>query len=313
MKSLQYITLSRPDHPFLNEAEEQAHHRFPFRVPLSLWKRVDWAEEEDPLVRQWRPGGEELRDVEGFDLDPLGEEGSKTVPGLLAKYPGRVLMLLSAQCAVHCRFCFRRHGLGPIPTTREGWRGTLNWIRERSFLKEIIWSGGDPLMLADEELAWMAGELGAMPHLQRLRIHTRMPLVSPERVGASLLDWLKGIRLQPWLVVHCNHAGELMGGGEQALRRLVREGIPVLSQSVLLRGVNDSLEVLEELFNRLVDCGVRPYYLHLLDRVAGTAHFEVGQEEGQSLLAGLRARLPGYAVPLLAREEQGLSAKRIIF
>jgi EF-P beta-lysylation protein EpmB len=257
---------------------------------------------------QLLPQQAEDRDQPGFTADPVAEapgadRHATQTPGLLAKYQNRLLIVASAQCGVHCRFCFRRHfPYGNSPRTPEDWDAILGEIAAATSIREVILSGGDPLTLDDDFLAHLAGRLARIPHLTRLRVHTRLPIVIPERVTDELLAWLRGTRLTPVVVVHVNHPAEIDELAARALTRLTDAGILVLSQSVLLRGVNDRVEVLAGLFERLADLRVMPYYLHQLDRVAGAAHFEVPEEEGIALVGQLRARLPGYAVPRYVRQ-----------
>ncbi|MBF0154219.1 MAG: KamA family radical SAM protein [Magnetococcales bacterium] len=278
----------------------EAHRRYPMRLPRAFLAGSARHDLADPLWRQGYPAAEELHEVPGFSADPLLEADHTPLPGMIQKYADRVLLLLSGRCAIHCRFCFRRH------RREEGvireWRPILEAIRHDTRIQEVIYSGGDPLMVSDPELARLTHDLAAIPHLRRLRMHTRMPVAVPERIGEALLTWLTATRLQPILVVHVNHPAELGAAAQNALRRLVQKGIPVLHQGVLLRGVNDSVAVLTTLYTALIDMGVIPYYLHLLDPVAGAAHFQVPPEQGLELLRLLRKALPGYAVPRLVRD-----------
>jgi EF-P beta-lysylation protein EpmB len=264
------------------------------------------------LLLQVLPSGEELVGTPGFSEDPLAETEALWEPGLLAKYAGRVLMVTTGACGVHCRFCFRRHFPYQDPAAALClWEPALARVAADSSVREVILSGGDPLTLTDSKLQRLVDRLAELPHVARLRVHTRLPIVIPERVTDGLLACLRG-RLAAWMVVHVNHAAEIDAAVAEALGRLVDAGIPVLSQSVLLRGVNDRVEVLAELFERLADLRVVPYYLHQLDRVAGAAHFHVPEETGIELVAALRARLPGYAVPRYVREIVGEPNKRVL-
>ncbi|MEO5339690.1 MAG: EF-P beta-lysylation protein EpmB [Magnetococcus sp. MYC-9] len=300
-------------YPLLDAGARQAASHYPMRIPSAWSKRIDWHNDRDPLGRQVIPSGEELRTVAGFVTDPLAEQEAQQAPGLLQKYRGRVLLQLSGQCAIHCRFCFRRHSdYTTLPADLEGWSPALAWIANDPTLHEVIFSGGDPLMQSDALLAAMTERLAAIPHLQRLRIHSRIPVVNPQRIREPLLHGLTATRLQPVLVVHCNHPAELDGPAREALARLLQAGVLLLNQSVLLRGVNDEVEVLAELFETLVNLRVVPYYLHLLDPVAGAAHFEVMEERAKELIRHLQARLPGYAIPRLVREQPGQPSKTVV-
>jgi EF-P beta-lysylation protein EpmB len=289
-----------------------ASAQFPLLVPRPYLARIRPGDLTDPLLLQVLPSGEELVARPGFCEDPLAETEALEPPGLLAKYASRVLIVTTGACAVHCRFCFRRHF--PYHDAAAAVRlggAALARIAADSSIREVILSGGDPLTLTDAELQRLVDRLADLPHLSRLRLHTRLPIVIPQRVTDGLLACLRG-RLATWIVVHVNHAAEIDAAVAAALGRLVDAGIPVLSQSVLLRGVNDRVEVLAELFERLADLRVVPYYLHQLDRVAGAAHFYVPEEAGIAILAALRTRLPGYAVPRYVRETVGEPNKRVL-
>jgi EF-P beta-lysylation protein EpmB len=266
---------------------------------------------DDPLLRQILPRGEErLQHLPGFAADPVADAAAEIAPGLLHKYAGRALLVTTGACAVHCRYCFRRHyPYDEAPRSLAEWQPALDALAADPSIDEIILSGGDPLTIVDETLAELAERLAAIPHLRRLRIHTRLPIVLPQRVDAALLAWLTGTRLTPWVVLHANHAAELDDEVAHALGRLSRAGVPLLNQAVLLRGVNDSLEALEALCRQLIELRVTPYYLHQLDRVAGAAHFETDEPEGLRWIEQLRSRLPGYAVPTWVREVPGAASK----
>jgi len=238
--------------------------------------------------------------------EAVGDNSARSAPGLLHKYEGRALVISTGACAVHCRYCFRRHyPYQDEPRRMADWGPALIAIAADESLHEVILSGGDPLMLTDTRLTELCDRIGDIPHVRRLRVHTRLPIVLPERVTNDLVDLLLNGRPTPIVVIHSNHPHELAGACGDALRRLVRSGITVLNQAVLLRGVNDSVDALSALCEGLVDLGVMPYYLHQLDRVAGTAHFEVPEETGRALIEELRRRLPGYAVPKYVREVAG--------
>lgn len=286
---------------------------FPLMVPRSFLARMTAGDLDDPLLRQILPLDDELQPVEGFVGDAVSDASFRTAPGLLHKYHGRALMIAAGNCAVNCRYCFRRHyPYGDEPRRLDDWEPALKQLRADSSISELLLSGGDPLMLTDARLGELIARLEAVPHLRRLRVHTRLPIVLPDRVTDVLLDLLTQSRLTPIVVVHSNHAAEVRADCEAALRRLVRAGITVLNQAVLLRRVNDSVESLADLSESLINVGVIPYYLHQLDRVAGTAHFEVEPEVGRQLIAELRTRLPGYAVPRYVQEIAGEAHKTII-
>ncbi len=283
-----------------------AHADFPLFAPLSYVSRMQTGNRHDPLLLQVLPCPTELEDRADFSSDPVGDSAAGLLPGLLHKYAGRVLMVTTGACAVHCRYCFRRHfPYAVTPRSIEAWQPALRAIAADHSIHEVILSGGDPLTLVDSTLAELAQQIAAIPQVRRIRVHTRLPIMIPERVTPALLAWLSSTRLAPVMVVHVNHPAELQGDAADAVQRIVRAGIPVLNQAVLLRGINDRVEILAELSERLVDLGVMPYYLHQLDRVRGAAYFEVPVSEGLKIMEQLRLLLPGYAVPRYVREIAG--------
>ncbi|HEV2971523.1 MAG TPA: EF-P beta-lysylation protein EpmB [Pirellulales bacterium] len=284
----------------------RAARLFPLFAPRSYIERIEPGNPHDPLLRQILPLEAEEYSPAGFTDDPVGDLAAAKAPGLLHKYHGRVLLVTTGACAVHCRYCFRRHfPYEQSPPSAAAWSESIRVVAADESIREVILSGGDPLTVVDPLLAELAERLAAIPHVARLRIHTRLPIMIPERINDDLLDWLRGTRLTPIVVIHANHPAELQGTAADAVGRLVDAGIPVLNQSVLLRGVNDDLETLVALSERLVDLRAMPYYLHQLDRVTGAAHFEVPIARGLELMEGLRARLPGYAVPRYVQEQAG--------
>jgi EF-P beta-lysylation protein EpmB len=296
--------------PDILPASRGAARQFPLRVPLGYVARMRKGDPADPLLRQVLPIGAEEIEVAGFRSDPVGDLDSMPVPGVLHKYRGRVLLIATGACGIHCRYCFRRHfPYGNANSASGAWRKALDYIAADSSIIEVILSGGDPLALPDNRLAELAAHLGAIPHIKRLRIHSRLPIVLPERVDSELLAWLGNSPLQKVMVVHANHPNEIGEGTAQALRNLRERGITVLNQTVLLRGVNDSAAILAELSEALFAAGVMPYYLHLLDRVQGAAHFDVPEKEALILMGTLQSDLPGYLVPRLVRELPGAPAK----
>jgi L-lysine 2,3-aminomutase len=283
---------------------------FPLRVPRPYVKRMRHGDPTDPLLLQVLPLGPELLDVPGYSADPLEEQTANAVPGLLHKYAGRVLLITTQSCAIHCRYCFRRHF--PYADNRPGraqWQQALDYIAGDSSIVEVILSGGDPLATSNTYLGWLLTELGRIPHLQRLRLHTRLPLMLPDRVDRGLLELMAAWKGQSVLVLHANHAQEFDAEVDAALARLRTAGVHLLNQSVLLRGINDSADVLCALSERLFAAGVLPYYLHQLDKVAGAAHFAVSDAQALDLMGVMRSRLPGYLVPQLVREAAGDSSK----
>lgn len=284
--------------------------QFPLLVPDSFLRRMQPGDINDPLLRQVLPLADEDKAVPGFTLDALEEATFRNAPGLLHKYAGRALLVLTGACAVHCRYCFRRHyPYSQEPKRLDDWEPAFTALEADESIHEVLLSGGDPLMLTDERLATVVRRLEQIQHLRRLRWHTRLPIVLPNRVTWEWLDLLTTSRLTPIVVVHANHPRELVGDCAAALQRLTQTGVLTLNQAVLLRGVNDTADVLVELSERLIELGIRPYYLHQLDRVAGTAHFEVSADVGRQLMIELRERLPGYAVPQYVQEIPGAAFK----
>ena len=286
---------------------------FPLFVPRGYLARMRPGDADDPLLRQILPRRDEDRGVSGFGDDPVAEGQAVWRDGLLRKYYGRALIVAASACPVHCRYCFRRHfPYGQVAKSDAAWDAACRQIAADATVEEVILSGGDPLSVVDDRLARLARSLAAVGHLRRLRIHSRFPVIIPERVTDAMLTWLTGTRLTPIVVIHANHAAELDASVARALGRLAQAGVTLLNQAVLLRGVNDDQQSLTELCERLVDLHVVPYYLHQLDRVAGAAHFEVPVEKGLRLAAALRDRLPGYAVPRYVREVPGQTSKIVL-
>jgi len=284
---------------------------FPLKVPRPYLARIEKGNWRDPLLRQVLPLNQELpRGLDGTSRDPLGESSSNPLPGLLHKYSGRVLLTVAPHCAIHCRYCFRRHFDYQANTPgRKAWDKVTAYIQENTDIKEVIYSGGDPLAANDRQLAWLSRQLDAIPHLQTLRIHTRTPVVIPQRVTDSLLGWLQESRLKPVVVLHVNHSQELDTEVAAAIGKLAANGVILLNQSVLLAGVNDNLPALASLSERLFELSILPYYLHLLDPVEGAKHFDVPEALGVDLITQMRNSLPGYLVPRLVREQAGADSK----
>ncbi len=290
---------------------DEAAAQFPLRVPRGFVARMRHGDPADPLLRQVLPLDEEMRPMPGFSLDAVGDGAAKAGHGVIRKYRGRALLIATGSCAIHCRYCFRRH----FPYAEEtaaaaGWREAVAAIAADAGIDEVILSGGDPWSLATPKLAELTQALAAIPHLRRLRVHTRLPMVLPERVDAELVAWLRGL---PWpvaVVLHANHAAEFDASVDAAMGRLRAAGATLLNQAVLLRGVNDDVDALAALSERSYAAGVLPYYLHQLDRVQGSAHFEVADERALALHRALAARISGYLVPKLVREVAGDPGKR---
>jgi EF-P beta-lysylation protein EpmB len=305
---LDYLELERTDlaeDPIIDTT-------FPLLVPRGFAARMRKRDPCDPLLRQVLPIAEEHKRVPGFVRDPL-DEVARSRDGIMRKYAGRALLVTTAACPVHCRYCFRRHfPYGDQIASKVSWAPAIEALAGAEDIREVILSGGDPLTLSNRRIEGLIETLEALDHIKTLRIHTRYPIVLPERIDAELLSLLANCRLHAVIVVHCNHAQEIDASVERALTELRACRVVLLNQSVLLRGVNDDLETLGALSRRLFDVGVLPYYLHTLDPVDGSAHFDVPRHEALALVTDLRKALPGYLVPRLARESAGELSKTIL-
>ncbi|MCG7498995.1 EF-P beta-lysylation protein EpmB [Vibrio sp. Of7-15] len=286
-----------------------ARKLFALRVPTSFVERMEISNPNDPLLRQVLPLEAEFEVKEGYSTDPLDEQDND-VPGLLHKYRNRVLMILKGGCAVNCRYCFRRHfPYQDNKGNKQTWQQALDYIAQHDELNEVILSGGDPLMAKDQELAWLIQEIEQIPHIKRLRIHSRLPVVIPNRITEELCQLLHKSRLQTIMITHVNHANEINTDFKHAMQRLKQANVTLLNQSVLLKDVNDTAKALINLSESLFDAGILPYYLHVLDKVQGAAHFYVSDTQARSLMAELIANVSGYLVPTLTREIGGRSSK----
>jgi L-lysine 2,3-aminomutase len=286
---------------------------FPLKVPYSYLNNIKKGDIKDPLLLQVMASNKELVTFDDYSTDPVGDLQSMPVPGLLHKYNGRVLLITTGACAIHCRYCFRRHfPYSDNHSSRNHWQAALDYIQHHNDIDEVILSGGDPLLLADDKLSSLFKELGQINHLKRLRIHTRLPVVLPARITDALIKTLQNSPLQICIVIHVNHAQEIASDEQQALIRLNKVAT-LLNQSVLLKDINDSLTAQKQLSERLFEANVLPYYLHLLDPVQGAAHFESHEQQAKELIGELRTHLPGYLVPRLVREIAGENSKTPIF
>jgi L-lysine 2,3-aminomutase len=281
---------------------------FPFLVPRPFASRMKAGDPEDPLLRQVWPHHGEMDAAPGERDDPVGDSSAALEPGLLRKYHARALVVATGACAVHCRYCFRQN-FPYLESPPSEWARHLARLRAETGLRECILSGGDPLNLTDSVLEKWIGDLESVPHLRTLRIHTRLPVVLPDRVTPDLCRNLSQSRLRAVVVLHANHPSEIDDDVAAAAGRLRDAGAQVLNQSVLLAGVNDDVSVLEELSLRLWDAGILPYYLHALDPVRGSSRFAIPDARAIAISADLRARLPGYLVPRLVREIEGSDSK----
>lgn len=307
VKLLAFLALS--DSPLAQQIQQKPS--LSVLVPRGYAAKMQPNNPDDPLLRQVFPHIAEQHIVPGFSHDPVGDKMAEKVTGLLHKYQGRGLLITTGACAIHCRYCFRqyytysRHIFTQLPKI-------IAALQQETTIQEVILSGGDPLLLSDAQLAELLQHLAQLSHIQRVRIHTRLPVVLPSRITDELLNALTASRLPLVMVIHANHPHELDETTAMALRRLAHAEVTLLNQSVLLRGVNDAVAPLKSLSERLFSCRVLPYYLHLLDRVQGAAHFEVGEVEAVQLITQLRGELPGYLVPKLVREVAGMPYKQPI-
>lgn len=287
---------------------------FPLKVTREFIARMIPNHLDDPLLKQVLPIGLEEKIVPNYVADPLKEQLAAKVPGLLHKYQSRVLLVFSGACAIHCRYCFRREF--PYEEHRlnlKSWQPALDYIKNNSDIHEVIFSGGDPLVVRDAFLKEFLQQLKEIPHVRRLRIHSRLPIVLPSRITPELLDLFDSKRFQWVMVIHSNHAQELDDSVADAVAKCRQTGMTVLNQTVLLKGINNNVQTLKALSERLFEMGVLPYYLHLLDPVAGASHFDMDEREAVQLHQALQAQLPGYLVPKLVREEAGKLSKSLIF
>lgn len=286
-----------------------ASQLFSLRVPRGYVQRIEKGNKDDPLLRQILPLQDETIENPEYSFDPVGDLAAVGVPGLLHKYHGRVLLLTTPACAVHCRYCFRRHFPYQENRAEQDWSTAIEYIRQHPDIHEIILSGGDPLSLTDAKLKKITDKLIDIPHIKTLRLHTRQPIVLPERITPSLLEWLASL---PWnivIVLHCNHANEIDNSVATALTQLQQRNITLLNQSVLLANVNDNSKALVSLSHKLFKYQVLPYYLHTLDKVQGASHFHVSYADACQLVSEIRQVLPGYLVPKLVQEIAGENSK----
>ena len=291
-------------------AAPSALRGFPLRVPRAFVARMRPGDPNDPLLRQVLPVAKEDELVSGFTVDPVGELSSPPDDSVMHKYQGRALVIAAGSCAVHCRYCFRRHF--PYTDSRSetsDWDRVIDRIASDPEISEVILSGGDPLTVPDSRLEVLGRKLATLPQLKRLRIHTRLPIVLPKRVDGALTSWIGGLGVPMVVVVHANHANEIDDDVRRSLAALEGTGVTLFNQAVLLAGVNDSVAALTDLGETLFNAGVLPYYLHMLDPVSGAAHFEVPEAEAKRLHAEVATLLPGYLVPKLVREVPGAPAK----
>lgn len=292
---------------------DTAEKTFITRIPQRFVDKMEPGNAQDPLLLQVLATPQETLVSSGYSIDPLEEASSNPMPGLIHKYANRVLLTVTGVCAVNCRFCFRRHfPYADNNPGQQGWQDAMTYIQEHPSIQEVILSGGDPLLASDRVLSGLLTSLANIVHVQTIRIHTRVPIVLPERIQEDLIQILTSTRLRVVMVLHCNHPNELDGDVQHVCAQMRKAGCLLLNQSVLLKGVNDNSTILAALSQNLFVFGVLPYYLHLLDPVQGTQHFDLSLEHALSLYDGLQSQLPGYLVPKLVREQAGMPYKTII-
>ena len=302
---LKYLELPLEDY-----AEDvKARQLFPMRVPKSFAARMTKKNPADPLFLQVFTQKDEFESPNNYSVDPLDEQ-QNTTPGVLHKYHNRLLLLIRGGCAVNCRYCFRRHfPYSDNQLSTSQWQGPLDYIRANPQLDEVIYSGGDPLMAKDDFLAWLTEQIAAIPHIKRIRIHTRLPVVIPSRITPELIKWFTSTRLQPVMVLHINHANEIDQALQTRIQALKQAGVTLLNQGVLLKNINDSADAQIALNEKLFESGVLPYYLHMFDKVKGAAHFDINDDVATAIMAEVIRRQPGYLVPKLVREIGGQPGK----
>lgn len=304
---LQYLELPTQLSPYAAEQE------FKTRVPRGFVERMQRGNPKDPLLLQVLAQANELEAAADFVHDPLQEKNATRLPGLIHKYTSRILLTLTGACAIHCRYCFRRHfPYEDHNPGRKGWEDIATYIAQHEEINEVIFSGGDPMLATDASFNALLTLLEPIPHLNTLRIHSRVPIVLPERITEEWLSRLATCRLNKVMVLHANHPNEVNDEVAKACTALKNAGFHLLNQSVLLKEVNDDSHVLAQLSQRLFTVGVLPYYLHLLDKVKGAQHFDVPLETALTLYRDLQKKLPGYLVPKLAREEAGMGHKTLL-
>ena len=292
---------------------DTAAQQFALRVPLSFAECMEKGNAQDPLLKQVLPINDELQHHEDFTLDPVGDLAAAVQTGVLHKYQGRVLLINTGSCAINCRYCFRRNfPYSELQLTKQQQDHALKTIANNQSIHEVIFSGGDPLLLNDERLSYFIEQLNTITHVKRIRIHSRVPIVLPARITHEFLNTLNLSQKKIVLVVHCNHANELNPRVYAACQSIKQHGITLLNQSVLLKGINDNVQTLTELSEKLFDYGILPYYLHLLDKATGTAHFDVSKTQALDLMQQLQNQLSGYLVPKLVQEIAGEKAKQSV-
>lgn len=292
------------------QISDQAAAQFALRVPMGFVAKMRRGDSNDPLLRQVLPILDEDQLAEGFSLDAVGDAAAKGGTGIIHKYRGRALLITTGSCAIHCRYCFRRHfPYAGETAASQHWSEAIDYLKSDTGITEVILSGGDPLSLSTAKLEELTDALTRLAHIKRLRIHTRLPVVLPERVDDELLAWLGNLSWPVAIVIHANHANELTNDVAHAVKKLRDCHVTVLNQAVLLKGVNDNVHGQIELSERLFEIGVLPYYLHQLDKVQGAAHFQIDDQQARDIHQSMMRALPGYLVPKLVQEIAGEASK----
>lgn len=295
------------------EYSQKAAQLFKPTMTENMAELIDWNNENDPLLLQFLPHKKELINHPDYATDPVGDHLASPVPGLIHKYHGRILLIASGSCAVNCRYCFRRHyPYSKSFAPRQNWQASIEYINSNPSIHEVILSGGDPLTLSTSTLAKLTIQLQQIPHLKTLRIHSRIPVVMPERIDTEFTEWASSCSLKKVLVLHINHPNELGIKSIKVIDTLADCGFTLLNQSVILKHINDDAETLIELSHQLFDCGVMPYYLHQFDPVQNASHFDVNQQETEKIYLKMQAQLPGYLLPKLVKEVAGEHAKTLV-
>lgn len=290
----------------------EAHQSFKLLVPRPYLSRMEYGNQNDPLLLQILPSAAEMQNVFGYTKDPLEEAEHNPQKAIVHKYKRRLLVITTGTCAVNCRYCFRRHfPYGDNQLAQAEWQSVIDYLKGHPDVNEVILSGGDPLMMKDTLLADKVRQIEALPQIKRLRIHSRLPVVIPARVSDDMLDWISKSRLDIIMVWHINHANEMDEELASAAFKLKQAGVTLLNQGVLLKGINDTVEAQVDLSETVFDAGILPYYMFTLDPVEGAAHFDINIEEAQRLMGKVAAELPGYLVPKLAKEIPGKTAKSV--
>jgi len=310
---LQYLELDPQQRPAAINLSKTVNQNFRLLVPKAYANKMNKRDWNDPLLWQTLPMDAEHDSLSGYGFDPVGDLSAMKADGLLQKYQGRVLLVTTGACAVHCRYCFRQHfPYSEANPAKQDWQNSLQWIANDDSIHEVILSGGDPLVLTDDKLANLCQRIAAIPHIKRIRFHTRLPIVLPSRINQGFLAWFATLPVNKIMVIHANHANGLCEDTAKCLADLKQAGAVLLNQSVLLKHINDNVEALSNLSERLIECQVSPYYLNLLDKVQGAAHFDVPKPQAIELIAQLRQRLSGYLIPRLVQDLNEKTSKHLI-